>query len=517
MKRTLTINISGTVFHIDEDAYEKLQEYLLNINQHFGSDPEGREIIMDIEARIAELFQEKIEKGQEVIGIPDVDQMIEIMGRPEDFIDEEEMEEKKKYFSTKGKRFYRDPDNRILGGVCSGMGAYFNLDPVIFRLLFVLFFFISWGLVLLVYLLFWIVVPKAKNTAQRLEMRGEDVNIGNIQRSIKDEFQSVKDNYQKFRESPSYEKGQQRVAQFGSVVGSALRVILKAFVILVGVTLLIGGIIAIIGLIGSLLFSHSFLGFFPWESVQLSGILQFLPDSSSLVWMWVAIGLVIAIPLIAIIYLGAKLIFRFKSNNTLFGLGSFALWIIAIIALIGIGASQFTHFRNTANYTKRDALTTTNDTIYLRVQNDQYSNYVGSSIYLDDMRVANIEGENILIGRPDFDIKKSETEEVMLVIRTNAKGKEIEDAQKSARNVEYKYAMRDSVLNLAPWYTIKEDAKWRDQEVDITLYIPEGTTIYMYDSMLDIIYDIENISNTYDREMTEKFWTMKRAGLTLVD
>ena len=142
MKRTLTINISGTVFNIDEDAYEKLQAYLLDINRYFGSDPEGREIIMDIEARIAELFQEKTKTGGNVVTIQHVDEVIEVMGRPSDFAAEEEEDEepttqKKRTFHT-GKRLYRDPEHQVLGGVCGGLGAYFNIDPVIFRLAFVL-------------------------------------------------------------------------------------------------------------------------------------------------------------------------------------------------------------------------------------------------------------------------------------------------------------------------------------------------------------------------------------------
>lgn len=126
MKRTLTINISGTVFHIDEDAYEKLQAYLLDINRYFGSDPEGREIIMDIEARIAELFQEKTKSNGNVVTIQHVDEVIEVMGRPSDFAAEEEEEEptthKKRTFRT-GKRLYRDPEHQVIGGVCGGLGA----------------------------------------------------------------------------------------------------------------------------------------------------------------------------------------------------------------------------------------------------------------------------------------------------------------------------------------------------------------------------------------------------------
>jgi len=343
MKRTLTINISGTVFHIDEDAYDKLQAYLLDINRYFGSDPEGREIIMDIEARIAELFQEKTKSDGNVVTIQHVEEVIEVMGRPSDFAVEEEEEEptehKKRTFRT-GKRLYRDPEHQVIGGVCGGLGAYFNLDPVIFRLAFVLLFLVSHGIILLLYLIFWIVVPKAITTSQRLEMRGEDVNIDNIKKTIKDEFQDVKKNYQKFRNSPSYERGRDKINEAGSVLGSVLRVILKVIVIIIGVALIIGGLLTIIGLVGSLFISNTFLGIVPWGSHVVPNFFHFYVGTDTLNWLMISVAALVGIPLLALIYLGTKLVFRYKSNNAAVGLSAFALWIneteMSLIYKIGI-------------------------------------------------------------------------------------------------------------------------------------------------------------------------------------
>ncbi len=160
MKKTFTINISGTVFHIEEDAYEKLQGYLLKLKNHFGSDNEGREIVTDIENRIAELFMEKSKGESKVVVTEWVDEVIATMGTPEDFIQQEGNEEPITGTVKRKRRLYRDIDNRVIGGVCSGLGAYFNLDPVVMRIIFVVLLLAN-GIGILAYLVLWIAVPKS--------------------------------------------------------------------------------------------------------------------------------------------------------------------------------------------------------------------------------------------------------------------------------------------------------------------------------------------------------------------
>ena len=176
MKKTFTINISGSIFHIDDDAFEKLQKYLHILNKHFNTAVEGQEILQDIEARIAELFIEKTNNKVEVITDAMVDEMIARMGKPEDFMEQEEEPSKQKTEDNQPeqetkirRRLYRDGESRVLGGVCSGLGAYFNIDPVILRIIFVLVLFMG-GASVPVYLILWIVVPKARTTARKLEM-----------------------------------------------------------------------------------------------------------------------------------------------------------------------------------------------------------------------------------------------------------------------------------------------------------------------------------------------------------
>src|SRR5680860_983040 len=160
MKKTFTINISGTVFHIEEDAYEILQKYLINLKNHFGGGEEGKEIIADIEARIAEIFSEKSSDDKKVVTIDWVNEIIEIMGKPEDFEEQEDDEEPYAGEAKRKRRLYRDPDHRVFGGVCGGLGAYFNMDPVILRIIFAVLLLITSGAAFLAYIILWIAVPK---------------------------------------------------------------------------------------------------------------------------------------------------------------------------------------------------------------------------------------------------------------------------------------------------------------------------------------------------------------------
>lgn len=204
MKTTITINLGGIVFHIDDDAYEMLHTYLLAIEKQFVSEDERKEVMTDIEARLSELFTEILDNKRDVIMKEDVNKVVEIMGEPEDFVDDEATEQssysakgesKKTAYNQKATRkLYRDPDNRLLGGVCSGIGAYLNVDSLIIRIVFILLAVPGMGSGLIIYLILWIAIPEAKTTAQKLEMRGEPITIENIKKAVRDEFETVKKN-----------------------------------------------------------------------------------------------------------------------------------------------------------------------------------------------------------------------------------------------------------------------------------------------------------------------------------
>ena len=200
MNKTVNINLAGVFFHIDEDAYLKLSRYLEAIKRSF-TDSQGRsEIIADIEARIAELFTERIQNDKQVAGIKLVDEVINIMGQPEDYLvddeifeDEPQYQKHQKTKSGPSKKLYRDTENSYVGGVSAGLSHYLGIDMIWVRLLWLLFALMSGGTFVIIYLVFWALVPEAKTTAEKLTMSGEPVNISNIEKKIKDGIDVVSD------------------------------------------------------------------------------------------------------------------------------------------------------------------------------------------------------------------------------------------------------------------------------------------------------------------------------------
>jgi phage shock protein PspC (stress-responsive transcriptional regulator) len=526
MKKTFTINISGSIFHIDDDAFEKLQRYLHMLNRHFGVAVEGQEILQDIEARIAELFIEKTSNKVEVITDAMVDEVIARMGKPEDFMDQGEEEPSTKT-SDEGlpldqklrRRLYRDADSRVLGGVCSGMSYYFNIDVVILRVILVLLFFLS-GTGFLIYVILWVVVPKAKSTAQKLEMKGKEATVSNIEKSIREDVNEVGENINRFKSSSSTD-GNTRRERFGDVVTSIFRVVLRVLILLFGAGLIIVGIASLIGFVTSMVVGNSFMHGGPfslgWDSnINMSGLLQQFISPGAYTLAFIAIGILVGIPILLLLFVGTKLLFRYKTNNKMIGLGTFGLWLAALIVLIVIGVNQFGNFaKETSQTITQKVDCTTCKTIYLETNDDLYQSLIEDHFALDRMKIAIVNGKDKMLGHPRFTIEKSSSGEYLLLIKKRARGNSTEDAQSNVEQIEYNFSQKDSTLKFDPYYFLKDNARWREQEVSMILKVPEGKSIYLNKNMADIIDDIENTENMWDGDMIDKTWIMTANGLAL--
>lgn len=246
MKKTLTVNLGGTVFHIDEDAYQLLDKYLANLRIHFRKEEGSEEIMNDFEMRISELFNERVRLGHEVITIEHVEEVIKRMGKPEELFggeDEKEYvrEESKAHTfqeeeTTGGrKKLMRDPDNRVLGGVASGIAAYMGWDITAIRLIMIVLLFIPYAPIVILYLILWLVMPLARTAADKLMMRGKSVTLENIGKTVTDGFEKVSSNVNDYMSSDKPRSFLQQLADlFVNVVGF----ILKFFAILIGIILL---------------------------------------------------------------------------------------------------------------------------------------------------------------------------------------------------------------------------------------------------------------------------------------
>jgi phage shock protein PspC (stress-responsive transcriptional regulator) len=176
MKRTIQINLAGTIFNIDDDAYEILRDYLNAVEHQFVSGVEGREVMHDLETRMAELFTERLKPLRQVISQEDVREILKVLGAPEDIGGHRESGQRYSQSGSgrysggrRSRRMYRDGQDKSIGGVCSGLAYYFNTDPLLLRILFVIGLFMGFGFLL--YLVLWIALPQAITPEQISEMK----------------------------------------------------------------------------------------------------------------------------------------------------------------------------------------------------------------------------------------------------------------------------------------------------------------------------------------------------------
>ena len=198
MNKTFNINLGGYPFTIDDDAFEHLKQYTDALRKHFQTYEGADEIISDIESRMAELFNNRLE-NRSILSINDVQAAIARMGTPEDFGADALFEDDLKYGKSEskynyktGKRLYINPDDKVIAGVCSGLSAYFGVeDPVWLRIAFALLAFGSVGVIIPVYIVLMIILPKAETASQKLEMRGEPIDVNSIAKAVENGIDNI--------------------------------------------------------------------------------------------------------------------------------------------------------------------------------------------------------------------------------------------------------------------------------------------------------------------------------------
>lgn len=533
MNKTVTINISGIIFNIDEEAFNKLSDYLETIKGYF-STSEGRdEIMADIEARIAEMFQEKISEKNQVISMTDVKEVIAVMGEPEDYLagDEEPFSEEKSYTYQKGtskRRLFRDGENRVLGGVCSGIGHYFDVDPILFRILFVVAF-LGFGTGILLYLILWLIIPEATTTAEKLQMKGEHVNIDNIKRTVEEEAQNLKKKFNdiKDKSGPAVRSGEEKVRNFFSTflsfLATLVTLLLKFAGKFFGVIFMIGGAIGLVILTISL-FSSSRLV----TSVTSNGVASLpLHEISNLFFASTfdaiagigGIFLLAGIPLFMFLVGGLKLLFGDRINFKGLGVIAASLWGLGWIGTVYSGISTASDFSNYGEERTVTALTPSDsvNTLYLKVKENKlpYDRYTFGKRN-NNTSYFQLVDEKMYLSHASLDIEKSETDSFQLKTVKMARGYNFRDANERAHTINISFTQQDSTLYIDPLIWFDQEDKWRNQHVQYTLLVPEGKSVFIDRSTKDLIYDIENVTNTYDRLMLDKKWTMLSKGLTCI-
>ncbi|MDB4104200.1 PspC domain-containing protein [Salibacteraceae bacterium] len=530
MKRTVQVNLSGQVFTIDEDAYEVLSAYLKRIASLYDRSAGKDEILSDIESRIAELLIERKGESKEVVTIEDVAAVTAIMGNPEQFeddsMDDTEESYRTNYSSDSSKkRLYRDSDNGIIGGVCSGIAYYFGIDPVWIRLFFGLSF-IFFGSGVIFYILLWIIIPEARSASEKLNMKGEPVNIGSIGKTIEKEIGSLGEKISNSGNNFSrtsgrkIERGIDRLAHFLAEIFrgifKVLGKVLGAIFLMIGTFTIIFMIAGIIGVADVIHFDsndwNSSMNIYEWGDIVFT----------SGTWLLSAIVgfiLLVGVPFLALAYGGVKLLFpRFKVPYL--GASFFGLWFIGLVLSIMTAFSIGQEFSKEEKVVKTVVLSDRGliaDTINLNVGHDPFGISTNRAYYANNDFMMKVDNRRIIVGNVEFDIQQSSYSQVKLEVKKSAQAESNEEAGIRADSIQYNFSMDSSSITFDPFFSYPQMHLLRDQEVRLTLKIPVGQVVYLDPSIKRVMDDIQNVTDMFDPKMVSHYWIMNSEGLTCLD
>lgn len=479
MNKTVNINLGGIFFYIDEDAYQKLSRYFEAIKRSLNKSAGQDEIIRDIEIRIAELVSEKHTNPKQVISIKEIEEVIAIMGQPEDYRLDDEGEAPQPtanpfYPMPPKKKLYRDRENGIIAGVLAGFGHYFGIDKVWIRIIFTILLICTFGASLFAYIILWIIMPEAITTSEKLEMRGEPITISNIERKVREEIDGMQE---RFRNTDYAQMGNEigkGAARVGSTIGDVFISIFKVFAKIIGAFIILFSLFVLVTLlIGVFTLGSSAFVRFPWQSFIEEGNFGEYP-----VWLF---GLVmffsVGIPFFYLCLLGFKLLVpKIKSPGAIVNYGLLAVWIISTAIAVSFGIRQVTAFAFDGKVvTKEQLALNTADTLKIRFVHNE--NYANSTDDYSDFRIELDEKEHEKIYSNDVSISVVRTDDAQAYLQVSriARGSSMSEAKRTAEKIEYGFRFENNTLTLDNYLLTDFVNKFRDQHVELVLYLPKGT------------------------------------------
>ena len=582
MKKVININFQGTIVPIEESSYELLQQYIESLRHYFANEEGRDEIINDIESRISELFQERLKAGSTCITDEDVNAIIKNMGRPADFeeADKGDNESDKTAdagnakksenvfqgdWSWKGKRLYRDENNKILGGVCSGIAAYFGIDPVIVRILFLvsgigvlayiilwmfvpgsnmlengvrkrlyrnpdgkiiggvcsgigtyfdvnpwlprfiflipfISFFFRWGHIgpltfpnflsfsfspgsFIVYIILWLVIPEANTTSEKLEMKGEKVDLNSIKNSVLKEMKEVGARVGKMGQDVGERMGKmgaeagnlakEKGADFGKEVHYAARrssgmlgkIITTLFKIFMYFIL---GCIALAIIVALFAIAIVAIGLFPLKNFVLN-------DGWQTVLAWGTLIFFIGVPVIGIITFIIRRFARVKTANKLMRYSFVALWILGIVCFVSLITSVGRDFRSISSLNEQQIPLSNPSVKSLEVVPFENLNYRRIGWFnLEPFGTFGSTDDTAFIGNVRIKVTKSPTDSFQLSIIKMSNGRSRRFADTLVSLISFNAQQNDSLLMLDRAITVNTTDKFRNQYVEATIAVPVG-------------------------------------------
>jgi phage shock protein PspC (stress-responsive transcriptional regulator) len=504
MNKTIIINISGVIFHIEEDAYQLLKSYMDDIKRHFGSYKDNFEIVSDIESRIAEMLSELLlTENKQVIVVADVNNVTQRMGKPADFEtgEEEDYDLSGNNETPLPRKLFRDTEDRFIGGVCAGIAHYFDIDAKWVRIAFILMF-IFYGFGLLTYALLWIVMPKAKTRTEKMEMKGEKINLQAFQKNIEEELNAVKSNLKNVRENvPALHKLGSFIRDvfegLFNFLGNSGKMVFK----FIGICLMVFiGILLTVAFV----FLMVFLGYAGNTDIATIFPLNIINEPLRPI-LFICSFLVIVVPLLALLFLLLRLVFNSKTISRSVSFGLATLWILAVAVGVFCIAKNATEFKEEASYNESLTLKANSANTYILKLGDERTvqeNISGDGLGAKVITIAGSDRDFDTPNNLDFELKISEGDFPILSKTYAARGSNFNQALKNAHQIDYYYHQKDSILTFDYRFGLKGASLWRSQKVDIKLQIPINSTLLIEKRMANRLFRYE-LDNCIDEEASD--------------
>lgn len=526
MNKTININLGGFPFIIDEAAYSKLDRYLSSIKNHFTTNESYQEIMNDIELRVGEILNDK-PQGRLIINEEDIDEVISIMGTPEDFgadsLEEQDLKEDyqdsssfsasdKQAYKT-GKKLFKDPRNKIIAGVCAGLGAYFNINVNLFRILFIILT-VSGGLGVPLYVLLWIFLPKPKSASDYLTMTGKNASVSNIADFFEKQFNRFSsevndltdDVKEKFNQKNFRTTASPFINDLEENVKSAwitFKRILKPLLTIIGIIMLaLFGLLWICMVIGFII-SLPFINFV----TSSSPLINFISALNSFI--------VFIIPLIFLIMWALRILFKTYISATL-RQSLFIFWITNLVSLIVLGSLTATEFKTKNTSEVRQTFEfNTNEPILVSTDHKNYGNQITYGIFESGPN------ESMTVhSSSTVKIFPSESERWYVIKKYSSLGSSQNDARKNIDCIVYDIQSTGNTITLPDYYILKNDCKYRFQNIETELYIPVGASIKFSPDMQwrigEVKTDPEKMKNGFVF-VENRSYTMSKGGLFCSD
>lgn len=504
MEKTIKINLGGTLFQVNEDAYQVLRSYLQSLDQTFGNLPEGNETIADIEMRLAEIFSYRHSPGRHLTK-EDVESAISVIGKPDDF---EIPEDEAVRDLPVRKRLFRNPDDRIIGGVCGGIGANLNIDPVWIRLLFV-FFTIFFGAGVVVYVALWIAIPPARSEADKKEMYG-----------------STYYREKRYRQSAEISRTGNAVNEIFRAAARVIFIFLRIILVIIGAGLLLSAFIGLISFI--MVFVFGYPGAFStsidgFEISYLPDFLKYLFAPATAEWITILSSVIIILPMVMIIYWGVRMIFWLRVRDGIFNLSALIIWVISVAALSVILLNEGTNYSQHSNSTINESLGPDHDTLFIIPGRSTSQLEYEHSIYIPDENYEIMINENprAVHIRSSIKILQSDNSDISLEVKRRSSGRNRQTAGERTRSIIHDFGTNGNTIKIDEYLSYPGEMKWGFDEVRSMIYVPEGTILGISVDNRNFenyrIHNQQNEDNIPGSKNNMKFWKMTDDGPKFAD